>query len=132
MRYLLLIHGSDEQWSVLGPAEADALTDEHLAYDEALRRSGHLVAAEALTGPEMATVVRKRGGKVSATDGPFAEAREQLGGIYLIDATDLDEAIAIAGNIPSARLGSVEIRPTRDLLAEREPELKRRATPAAK
>ncbi len=117
MRYLLLIFGSIEPFDALSPREAKALVDEHVAYDRALRDRGRLLAAEALKGPETATVVRMRAGRVSTTDGPFIETTEQLGGVYLIEASDLDQAIDIAGHIPSGRLGSVEIRPIRELTA---------------
>ena len=120
MRYLCLIHGDAEVYDALPQADQDALVDAHLDYDEHLRQRGHLVSAEALQGPEATRIVRMRDGVISATDGPFAETKEQIGGFYLIEAQGLDEAIAIAGHIPAARLGSVEVRPIRDLIAERD------------
>lgn len=80
-----------------------------------LRESGHLLAAEPLHAVETATTVRVRNGKVSVTDGPFAETKEQLAGFYLIDARDLNEAIQVAAKIPPAREGSIEVRPVREL-----------------
>jgi hypothetical protein len=86
-----------------------------LAYDDALRRAGHLVVAHALQPVEAATTVRVRNGKLSTTDGPFAETKEQLGGFILIEARDLNEAIQVAAKIPLARRGSIEVRPIREI-----------------
>jgi hypothetical protein len=111
---------ADEQvLNVLPQPEVDALIDETLATNEALEASGHLILAEALEQVEAATTVRVRNRRLSATDGPFAETHEQLGGFVLIEARDLNEAIQIAGRIPSARIGSVEVRPVIDLMRER-------------
>jgi hypothetical protein len=115
MKYLLLI-GMDEKVVETMPAEAfHALVNEHFDFDDELRRHGQLVATEALESVRSATTVRVRGGKVSITDGPFAETKEQLGGFYLIEAPDLNAAIEVAARIPSARLGSVEVRPVLEL-----------------
>lgn len=89
--------------------------DECIDYVEQLRRGGHHVAAEALQSVETATMVRVRNGKVSITDGPFAETKEQLAGFYLIEARDLNEAIQIASKIPPAHVGAIEVRPIREL-----------------
>ena len=113
MRYLCLIYGDPE--ASLSPAEGEALIKEHLDYDEGLRRKGHFVTADALERQETSTIVRMRNGRVSTTDGPFAETKEQLGGFVLIEARDLNDAIRIAGHIPTARLGAVEVRTVRDL-----------------
>ena len=86
-----------------------------MAYDTAIRKSGHCIASEALESVHTATTVRVRSGTVSITDGPFAETKEQLAGFYMIDAADLDEAIAIASKIPPARVGSIEVRPIRPI-----------------
>jgi hypothetical protein len=86
-----------------------------MAYAESIQGSGRMIAAEALASVQTATTVRMRGGKLSITDGPFAETKEQLAGFYLIDAKDLNEAIQVAGNIPAARVGCVEVRPVRQL-----------------
>jgi len=99
--------------------EIDALIDETTANNEELQASGHLLLAQALEHVEAAATVRVRDGKLSATDGPFAETNEQLGGFVFIEARDLNEAIQIAGRIPSARIGSIEVRPVIDLLRER-------------
>ena len=113
MRYLCLIYGDPE--ASLSPEEGEALIQEHLAYDDGLRKNGHFVTADALEREEKSTIVRMRDGKVSATDGPFSETKEQLGGFVLIEARDLNEAIQIAAHIPTARHGSVEVRTVRDL-----------------
>lgn len=115
MKYLCLIYNDPKQLDAMPKPQWDTLVDEHLAYDDVLRESGHFVAAEALQAAETATVVRVRNGKMSVTDGPFAETKEQLGGFFLIEARDLNEAIQVAAKIPSARLGSVEVRPIREL-----------------
>lgn len=115
MKYLCLIYNDQKRLDAMPKSEWDALVDEHLAYDDVLRESGHFLAAEALQAGETATVVRVRNGKLSVTDGPFAETKEQLGGFFLIEARDLNEAIQVAAKIPSARLGSVEVRPIREL-----------------
>lgn len=86
-----------------------------MAYAEAIQGSGRMVAAEALESVRTATTVRMRNGKMSITDGPFAETKEQLAGFYLIDAKDLNDAIQVAGSIPAARVGCVEVRPVRQL-----------------
>jgi hypothetical protein len=95
----------------LSRPEWDALRGETLSYVEELRKRGHLVSTEPLQSARAATTVRVRSGKVSLTDGPFAETKEQLGGFFLIDARDLNEAIQVASKWPSARLGSIEVRP---------------------
>ena len=96
---------------------ADVPDSECMAFGEMLQESGKRVAAEALESIQTATTVRVRNGNVSITDGPFAETKEQLAGFYLIDARDLNDAIRIASNIPPARVGSIEVRPVRQLKA---------------
>jgi hypothetical protein len=117
MKYLCLIYGEEKTWDEMPKREFDALVDEHLAYDEALKQSGHFIVAEALERVETATIVRVRNGKLSVTDGPFAETKEQLAGVYLIEARDLNDAIQVAANIPAARMAAVEVRPIRELTA---------------
>jgi len=119
MQYLCLVYADEAKLAVLSQRELDALIDETVANNQELRASGHLVLAQALEQVEAAITVRVRDGRLSATDGPFAETNEQLGGFVLIEARDLNEAVRIAGRIPSARLGSVEVRPVIDLLRER-------------
>jgi hypothetical protein len=119
MRYLCLVYADEAVLNALPQPEVDALVDETMATNEELAASGHLVLAEALEQVEAATTVRVRDRRLSATDGPFAETREQLGGFVLVEARDLNEAVRIAGRIPGARLGSVEVRPVIDLRRER-------------
>lgn len=108
MKYLCLVY-SEEQL-------LENVADRHcVEYDEGLRRSGRCLASEALQPVHTATTVRIRNGKISITDGPFAETKEQLAGFYLIEARHLDEAIEIAANIPPAAVGSIEIRPVRPI-----------------
>jgi len=106
MKYLCLVY--------LDEGRLDELPDEDcVAYDSAIRTSGHCLASEALESVRTATTVRVRDGKVSVTDGPFAETKEQLAGFYMIEARNLDEAIA--AEIPPARVGSIEVRPIRPI-----------------
>jgi hypothetical protein len=108
MKYLCLVY--------LDEGRLDELPDEDcVAYDSAIRTSGHCLASEALESVRAATTVRVRNGTVSLTDGPFAETKEQLAGFYMIEAGNLDEAIALAAKIPPARVGSIEVRPIRPI-----------------
>jgi hypothetical protein len=108
MKYLCLVYGEEQAMQ--------AMDDRHcVAFDEEVRRSGHCVASEALQPVATATTVRVRNGKVSVTDGPFAETKECLAGFYMIEARDLNEAIQIASKIPPALVGSVEVRPIRPI-----------------
>ena len=108
MKYLCLVY--------LDEKRLDELPDEDcVAYDTAIRKSGHCVASEALQSVQTATTVRVRNDKVSVTDGPFAETKEQLAGFYMIEAKDLNEAIQVASRIPPARVGSIEVRPVRPI-----------------
>ncbi|BAQ76324.1 MULTISPECIES: YciI family protein [Pseudomonas] len=112
MKYLCLVYSDERLLHSLPDSPEDA---ECLAYAESVQGSGRMLAAEALQSVQCATTVRMRGGKLSITDGPFAETKEQLAGFYLIEARDLNEAIQVAGHIPAARVGSVEVRPVREL-----------------
>lgn len=111
MRYLCLIYDSEAELEKMPKEASEAFMGEYFAFTDDVRGSGHYVAGEALKPVATATTIRIRNGKLSATDGPFAETREQLGGFYLIEARDLNDAIQIASRIPSARIGSIEIRP---------------------
>lgn len=111
MKYLCLIYDEESKLAAMPKDESDAFMGEYFAFTDDIRRSGHLVAGEALHPVQTATTLRIRNGKLSTTDGPFAETREQLGGFYLIEARDLNEAIQVASRIPSARTGSIEVRP---------------------
>jgi hypothetical protein len=111
MRYLCLIYDDEKKVSTMPKAESDAFMGEYFAFTDGIKQSGHYLGGEALQPVQTATTVRVRNGKLSATDGPFAETKEQLGGYYLINARDLNDAIQVAAKIPSARIGSVEVRP---------------------
>jgi hypothetical protein len=115
MRYLCIVYAEERMFDAMSESEIAALDEASLANDEELRRSGHLILAQALRPVEAATTVRVRDGRMSATDGPFAETTEQLGGFVFIEARDLNEAIQIAGRMPMARIGSIEVRPEFDL-----------------
>jgi hypothetical protein len=111
MKYLCLIYDNEASWASMSKEQADAMMGEYFAFTESIRTSGQYLAGEALKPVSTATTVRVRNGKLSTTDGPFAETKEQLGGFYMVDAKDLNEAIQIASRIPSARTGSIEVRP---------------------
>ena len=111
MKYLCLIYDEEKKIEGMSKGEADAFMGEYFAFTDGIKKSGHYIGGEALQPVQTATTVRIRNGKVSTTDGPFAETKEQLGGFYLINASDLNDAIRVASKIPSARLGSVEVRP---------------------
>ena len=111
MKYLCLIYEAEQVFASLSEAEIQALMGEYFAFTSGIRASGHYLAGEALKPVNTATTVRVRNGKVSTTDGPFAETKEQLGGFYMIEARDLNDAIQVASKIPAARTGSIEIRP---------------------
>mgnify|MGYP001392293578 CR=1 FL=1 len=111
MKYLLMIYENEQAWAGLSEAEAGAIFGEYMRFTEDLRVAGKLLGGEPLQPTSTASTVRVRDGKTSVTDGPFAETKEQLGGFYLVEASDLDDALAIAGRIPGARFGSVEVRP---------------------
>ena len=108
MKYLCLVYLDEKKLAEVPDSEC-------MAFGEGLEKSGHRIAAEALQSVHTATTVRVRNGKMSMTDGPFAETKEQLAGFYLIDAKDLNEAVQLASKIPPARVGSIEVRPTREL-----------------
>src|SRR6266478_9549790 len=108
MKYLCLVYLDEKKLDAVPDSECKACGD-------GLRKSGHHIAAEALQSVDTATTVRVRNGKISVTDGPFAETKEQLAGFYLIDAKDLNEAIQLAAAIPPAKVGSIEVRPIRPI-----------------
>ena len=115
MKYLCLVYVDERKLDALSPSEMNALVAESLAYDDELRRGGHLVIASALQRVRTATTVRHQSGKVLTTDGPFAETKEQLGGFIFIEARDQQEAVQVAAAIPSGRLGAIEVRPAQPL-----------------
>lgn len=118
MKYLCLAYEEEYKLNELSQSEWDILREETLAYVESLQKSGHLIITQALQSATTATTLQIRNGKLLTTDGPFAETKEQLGGFFLIDARDFNEAIQIASRWPSARLGSIEVRPIEEELRQ--------------
>jgi hypothetical protein len=116
VQYLCIVYVQEKAFDAMTEEEIDTLDRASLANDEELRASGHLIIAQALQPVATATTVRVRNGRMSATDGPFAETNEQLGGFVFIEARDLNEAIQTAGRLPVARVGSIEVRPAMDLV----------------
>lgn len=111
MKYMLLIYDSEKEWAKFSDADTKKIIGEYLQFSSEIRASGHYQAGAPLQPTTAATSVRIRNGRTLVTDGPFAETGEQLGGFYMVEARDLDEAISIASRIPSARLGTIEVRP---------------------
>ena len=122
MKYLCMVYAEEKTLEALPPGEYQALVDDTLEYVEELRASGNYIAAEPLERVATATTLSVRGGKLVVTDGPFAETKEQLGGFFLLDARDLNEALRIASRIPPARVGRIEVRAVRHIEHSREPE----------
>ena len=111
MKYLLLIYENEADFANVSEAEQGKIFQEYMDYTRRIRKSGNHLGGEPLEPTSTATTVRVRNGKTVTTDGPFAETREQLGGFYMVEAKDLDEAIKLAAGIPGARTGSIEVRP---------------------
>src|SRR5262245_4392921 len=111
MQYLLLIYGNESHWGTLQDGEKQKIYQEYMTLSEDWRKSGKMVGGNELKQISTATTVRVRNGKRAVSDGPFAETKEQLGGYYLVEAKDLDEALELAARIPSVRWGSIEVRP---------------------
>lgn len=111
MKYLCLIYDEEKKSAAMSKADGDAMMSEYFAFTESIRQSGQYLGGNALQPVRTATTVRVRQGKMSTTDGPFAETKEQLGGYYLVEARDLNEALQIAARIPGSKTGSVEVRP---------------------
>jgi len=114
MKYLCLIYDDEKKMGAMSKGESDAFMGEYMAFTEAIKTGGQYVGGNALQPVATATSIRLRNGKLSTTDGPFAETKEQLGGYYLSEAKDLKEAISVASRIPSAKLGTVEVRPIQE------------------
>ena len=111
MKYLLLIYENEAEFANASEAEQGRIFGEYMAYTSDIRKAGKYVSGEALQPVSSATTVKIRDGKALTTDGPFAETREQLGGFYMVEAKDLDEAIELAKGIPAVRTGTIEVRP---------------------
>jgi hypothetical protein len=116
MKYLCLAYEAEQLFNELTESEWHALREETLGYVESLRSSGHLVLAHPLQSARTAATLRVRQGELAVTDGPFAETKEQIGGFFMIEAESFDEAVRIASKWPSARLGTIEVRPIEDEL----------------
>jgi hypothetical protein len=115
MKYICLGYMDEKKWEAMSEIERNTFMDTCFAYDDVLRKNGHFVGGEALQGPRSATTLRFQDGRVSATDGPFAETKEQLGGIMILEATDMNHAIQLMSKHPGVWGGSFEIRPAADL-----------------
>ena len=111
MQYMLLIYDDEKTWRSMGEEDSSAMMREYFAYTQALKDAGKFVAGDALKGTDTAKSVRVRDGELSTTDGPFAETKEQFGGYYLVDVDSEEEALDWAAKIPSAKLGTIEVRP---------------------
>ena len=111
MKYLLLIYENEGNFANVSEADQGRIFQEYMDYSRGIKKSGNYIGGEALQPIATATTVRQRNGLTLTTDGPFAETKEQLGGFYLVEAKDLDEAIKLAGGIPAVRTGSIEVRP---------------------
>ena len=115
MRYALLIYASEQDWASQSEEESQAVNQEYMAFTKDIIDRGLMKGGEALQPTSTATTVRVRNGETLTTDGPFAETKDQLGGFYLVDCKDLDEAIEVAAGIPDARRGSIEVRPIMEI-----------------
>lgn len=115
MKYLCLIYQDETMREKKAKAELDKIFAEYAAFTDDIKRNGHFVGGNALQSTHTATMVRVRNGKVSTIDGPFAETKEQLGGFYLVEAKDRDEAVQLAARIPAVRWGSIEVRPIMEI-----------------
>ena len=114
MQYILLIYANEAEYAQLSPEQYGQMNKQYMDFTESIKQSGHYKAGEPLEPTSMATTVRVKSGRTVKTDGPFAETREQLGGFYIIDAKDLDDAVAVAARIPVGA-GCVEVRPLMQL-----------------
>jgi hypothetical protein len=117
MKYICLGYYDEQKWETISESDRNALIDECFAYDDVLRKNGHFANGEALQSARNATTLRWENGKVSITDGPFAETKEQLGGILVLEARDLNHAIQLMSKHPGVKAGPFEIRPADDLSA---------------
>ena len=118
MQYLLMIYQNEAEYGKIDAATGKKMMEEYGAFTQSIVQSGNFKAGDRLQDTHTATTVRVRDGKTLTTDGPFAETREQLGGYYLVQAKDLDEAIELAARIPSARMGTIEVRPVVEMGAQ--------------
>jgi hypothetical protein len=131
MKYLCLGYTDEKKWERISESDRNAFLDSCFAYDDILRANGHFVAGEALQSSKTATTVRPQDGKPSVTDGPFVETKEQLGGVLILEAKNLDEAIQLISNHPGIAAAGFEIRPIADLSAMIRESEKRRGVKAS-
>jgi hypothetical protein len=115
MRFICFGYLDVEQWSTIPPAEQNAMIDRCFAYDDVLKKNGHWVAGEGLQGPDATVSLSFKNGKAEVTDGPYAETKELLGGLLIIDARDLNQAVQLISKHPGVQMGTWEIRPAQDL-----------------
>jgi len=120
MKFMFTIHHDPKVMDAMPEKEMQALVDSAIEYAEEIRQSGHYIVSNALQRPDTARTIRVNGGKVSTTAGPFSETKDQLGGFFVIEAKDMDEACAIAARFPPARVGVIEVRPVRELTHSRD------------
>ncbi len=128
MKYICLGYIEEKKWETMSESERNAFIDACFAYDDELRKNGHFLGGEALQSAQNATTLRWKNGKVSVTDGPFAETKEQLGGILVLEARDLNHAIQLMSKHPGVKAGPFEIRPAADLTAMVAESERRRST----
>ena len=128
MRFICLGYFDESKWNAMTPAQQQGMFDECFAYDDVLRKGGHIVGGEALQSYRQAVSLRMQGGKVVATDGPYAETKEQIGGILVIEARDMQEAVALMSKHPGCKNGPWEIRPAameiKEMFEKRQAEMK--------
>jgi hypothetical protein len=129
MKYLGLGYLEEKKWEAMSKNEQDAFIEECFAYDDVLRKNGHMLGGEALQGARSAATLRFQNGKVSITDGPYAETKEQLGGIWMLEADDLNHAIQLMSKHPAVQAGPIEIRPAAEEINARITERVRAARP---
>ncbi len=127
MKYICLGYLDENKWNAMSEREQNAFVDECFAYDDELRANGHFAGGDALDNASNTATVQYRNGRVTVTDGPFAETKEQLGGILVLEAADLSEAVQLIAKHPGVRMGPFEIRPTVDLSEVVEESVQRRA-----
>ncbi len=127
MKYICLGYIEPNKFETMSESERNAMVDECLAYDDLLRKNGHFAGGEGLQGPNTATTLRWKNGKVSITDGPYAETKEQLGGILILEARDLNHAIQLMSKHPGVKAGPFEIRPVADMTEMIQESTQRRA-----
>lgn len=132
MKYICLGYIEPNKFETMSEAERIAMVDACFAYDDELRKKGHFAGGEALQGPQTAATLRWKNGKVAITDGPYAETKEQIGGILILEARDLNHAIQLMSKHPGVKAGPFEIRPAADLTAMIHESEQRRATPETK